>query len=60
MTGIRQSLSNAQNIKRNSDAIVDALVAEDIGKFPDNNAAEAIARVPACRSRAMPTRRTAS
>ena len=45
VTGIRQSLSNAQNIKRNSDAIVDALVAEDIGKFPDNNAAEAIARV---------------
>ncbi len=45
VTGIRQSLSSAQNIKRNSDAIVDALVAEDIGKFPDNNAAEAIARV---------------
>jgi outer membrane receptor for ferrienterochelin and colicin len=45
VTGIRQSLSSAQNIKANSDAIVDALVAEDIGKFPDNNAAEAIARV---------------
>ncbi|MEG8038573.1 TonB-dependent receptor [Sphingomonas sp. LR60] len=45
VTGIRQSLSSAQNIKANSNAIVDALVAEDIGKFPDNNAAEAIARV---------------
>ncbi|OAN67063.1 TonB-dependent receptor [Sphingomonas sp. TDK1] len=45
VTGIRQSLSSAQNIKRNSDAQVDALVAEDIGKFPDNNAAEAIARI---------------
>lgn len=45
VTGIRESLSNAQNIKRNSDAIVDALVAEDIGKFPDNNASEAIARI---------------
>ena len=45
VTGIRQSLSSAQNIKRNSDAIVDALVAEDIGKFPDNNASEAIARI---------------
>jgi TonB-dependent receptor len=45
VTGIRQSLSNAQNIKRNADAIVDALVAEDIGKFPDNNASEAIARI---------------
>ncbi|VXD00032.1 TonB-dependent receptor [Sphingomonas sp. 8AM] len=45
VTGIRQSLSSAQNIKQNSDAIVDALVAEDIGKFPDNNASEAIARI---------------
>ena len=45
VTGIRQSLSSAQNLKRNSDAIVDALVAEDIGKFPDNNASEAIARI---------------
>ncbi len=45
VTGIRQSLGSAQNIKRNSDAIVDALVAEDIGKFPDNNASEAIARI---------------
>ncbi|GGO91448.1 TonB-dependent receptor [Stakelama pacifica] len=45
VTGIRASLSSAQSIKRNSQAMVDALVAEDIGKFPDNNAAEAIARV---------------
>ncbi|MGN7998919.1 TonB-dependent receptor [Sphingomonas sp. 22176] len=45
VTGLRQSLSSAQNIKRSSDAIVDALVAEDIGKFPDNNASEAIARI---------------
>ncbi|MDN4632630.1 TonB-dependent receptor [Sphingomonas sp. PsM26] len=45
VTGLRRSLSSAQNIKRNSDAIVDALVAEDIGKFPDNNASEAIARI---------------
>jgi TonB-dependent receptor len=45
VTGIRQSLGSAQNIKRNADAIVDALVAEDIGKFPDNNASEAIARI---------------
>ncbi|HEX8419060.1 MAG TPA: TonB-dependent receptor [Sphingomonas sp.] len=45
VTGIRGSLQGAQDIKRNSDAIVDALVAEDIGKFPDNNASEAIARI---------------
>ena len=46
VSGYRQSLSSAQSIKRNSDAIVDAIVSEDIGKLPDNNAAEAIARVP--------------
>ncbi len=45
VTGLRQSLASAQNLKRNNVAIVDALVAEDIGKFPDNNAAEALARV---------------
>ncbi len=45
VTGIRASLQSAQTIKRDSVAIVDALVAEDIGKFPDNNASEALARV---------------
>ncbi len=45
VTGIRSSLSTAQTIKRNSDQVVDSIVAEDIGKLPDNNAAEALARV---------------
>ncbi len=45
VTGIRSSLRSAQSIKRNSDQIVDSIVAEDIGKLPDNNASEAIARV---------------
>src|SRR3712207_5769843 len=31
VTGIRQSLANAQNIKRNADTVVDAITAEDIG-----------------------------
>ena len=43
--GYRAALGSAQERKRNSDAILDAIVAEDIGKLPDNNAAEAIARV---------------
>lgn len=43
--GIRQSLRTAANIKRNSPQIVDSIVSEDIGKLPDNNAAEALARV---------------
>ncbi len=45
VTGIRASISSAQNIKRNSDQIVDSIVAEDIGKLPDVNVAEALQRV---------------
>jgi len=44
--GIRSSLQEAQSIKKLSDNIVDALVAEDIGKFPDDNVAEALQRIP--------------
>jgi TonB-dependent receptor len=44
--GIRQSLDTAAAIKRNSDAIVDAITAEDIGLFSDNNIGEALQRVP--------------
>ena len=45
VTGYRASLGSAQQIKRNSDAILDAIVAQDIGKLPDNTAAESLARV---------------
>lgn len=45
VTGLRASLRSAQELKRNSDSIVDAIVAEDIGKLPDNNASEALARI---------------
>jgi TonB-dependent receptor len=46
VTGLRRSLQSAQNIKRNSDQIVDVIVAEDIGKLPDRTVSEALARVP--------------
>ncbi|HLU07498.1 MAG TPA: TonB-dependent receptor plug domain-containing protein, partial [Woeseiaceae bacterium] len=46
VTGVRYSLSRAVEVKRNSMAIVDALVAEDLGKFPDNNVVEAMQRIP--------------
>lgn len=46
VTGIRESLTQALEIKRESIQLVDAIVAEDIGKFPDNNAVEALQRVP--------------
>src|SRR5690606_870422 len=45
ITGIRASLAQAVDVKRNNFAVVDAIVAEDIGKFPDNNVAEALQRV---------------
>lgn len=45
VTGVRASLQSAQNIKRNSDQVVDSIVAEDIGKLPDRNIAEALQRI---------------
>src|SRR5688572_18564153 len=46
VTGIRGSLKQSIDIKRNSATIVDAINAEDIGKFPDRNAAESLSRIP--------------
>lgn len=45
ITGIKQSLKNAADIKRNATQIVDAISAEDIGKLPDTNIADALSRV---------------
>lgn len=45
VTGIRGSLSSAADIKRNADGVVDAISAEDIGKFPDANLAESLQRI---------------
>lgn len=45
VTGIRGSLQQALDVKREKTQIVDAIVAEDIGKFPDNNVIEALQRV---------------
>jgi TonB-dependent receptor len=45
VTGIKKSLLDAIDIKRNNTGIVDAITAEDFGKFPDNNLAESLARV---------------
>ncbi|MBD1389688.1 TonB-dependent receptor [Neiella sp. HB171785] len=43
--GISGSLAESARQKRYSDQIVDAIVAEDIGKLPDNNIAEALQRI---------------
>ena len=45
VTGIKKSLISAIDIKRNNVGVVDAITAEDFGKFPDNNLAESLARV---------------
>jgi TonB-dependent receptor len=45
VTGVRASLQGAQAIKRNSTQIVDSIVAEDIGKLPDNTVSDALQRV---------------
>lgn len=45
VTGIRESLAQSIDIKRNSDQIIDSIVAEDIGKLPDRNVAELLSRV---------------
>jgi len=46
VSGIRRSLEFAADMKRDSDSIVDALAAQDIGLFSDNNIGEALGRVP--------------
>jgi TonB-dependent receptor len=45
VTGQRQAAQSAQQIKKNNDLVVDSIVAEDVGKLPDNNVADALARV---------------
>jgi iron complex outermembrane recepter protein len=45
VTGIRGSLEKAAQIKREADQIVDVITAEDVGKLPDANVAEALQRV---------------
>src|SRR5882762_10756620 len=45
VTGIRASLERAMDIKRDADAVVDSISAEDLGKFPDANVAESLQRI---------------
>lgn len=46
VTGIRSSFEQSLNLKRNAAEFVDAVTAEDVGKLPDQNVAEALGRVP--------------
>ncbi len=46
VTGMRASVENAIARKRDADQIMDAISAEDVGKFPDENIGEALQRIP--------------
>ncbi|WP_086934432.1 TonB-dependent receptor [Agarilytica rhodophyticola] len=46
VTGIRASLQSSMNTKRDAQGVVDAINAEDIGKFPTSNLAESLQRIP--------------
>ena len=45
VTGIRGSMQQSLERKRNADHFVDAITAEDIGDFPEQNLAESLQRV---------------
>lgn len=45
VTGVRKAAQSAQMIKRNSDEVLDSIVAEEAGKFPDKNVAEMLGRI---------------
>jgi TonB-dependent receptor len=45
VTGQRAALNSAQALKRDSDEIVDSIVADDIGKLPDRSITEVLQRV---------------
>jgi TonB-dependent receptor len=45
VNGQRQAAQSAQAIKKNAEQVLDSIVAEDIGKFPDKNVAELLGRI---------------
>lgn len=45
VTGIRASVAQAMDTKRNAVGVVDAISAEDIGKMPDSNLSESLQRI---------------
>ena len=46
VTGIRGALQDAASVKQSASGIVDAISAEELGKFPDTNIAESLQRIP--------------
>ena len=46
VTGIRASMQQSLNQKRNAESHVDVITAEDVGKLPDKNVADSLQRLP--------------
>ncbi|MDE1148606.1 MAG: TonB-dependent receptor [Azospirillaceae bacterium] len=46
VTGFRKSIQDSIDVKRDQTAVVDVVSAEDIGKLPDKNVADALQRLP--------------
>jgi iron complex outermembrane receptor protein len=46
VTGVRAAQEKALSVKRNADTHIDVISAEDIGKMPDKNVADSLARIP--------------
>lgn len=46
VTGARAAEQAAIQLKRNSDSVIESVVADDVGKLPDQNVAEAVKRLP--------------
>jgi len=46
VTSYRDSIASSLNVKRNANAVIDAITADDIGSFPDDNIAESLQRIP--------------
>ena len=46
VTGYRYAIEKSLDQKRSANSIVEVITAEDVGKFPDKNVADALQRVP--------------
>ncbi len=53
VTGITGSIENSIKAKRNSNQIIEAISAEDIGKLPDASIAESLSRLPGLATQRM-------
>lgn len=46
VTGIRASLQESLDLKKQATSVVEVVTAEDIGKMPDKNVADSLKRIP--------------